>query len=88
MLLAARVPEPDGGQAGLQRVVTSSWQLWLEGLDGPFQARDSTTRDDPHPPALQPSLLTHGLTGLSSLEVGHLKVVPPWGADQGQGWGA
>lgn len=36
-------------------------------------------------PASSP-LLTHGLTGLSSLEVGHLEVVP--GAGKGQGWGA
>lgn len=56
-------------------------------LHSSFQPRDSTIRADPHAPALQPSLLTHGLTGLSSLEVGHLEVAPPWGADQGQGWG-
>lgn len=55
-----------------------------QSLDSPFQERDSTIRADPHP---QPSLLTHGLTGLSSLEVGHQEVAPPWGADQGQGWG-
>lgn len=36
------------------------------------------------PPVSRP-LLTHGLTGLSSLEVGHLDVVP--GAGKGQGWG-
>lgn len=54
-------------------------------LGSPFQVRDSTIRADPHP---QPSLLlTHGLIGLSSLEVGHLEVAPPWGADHGQGWG-
>lgn len=36
-------------------------------------------------PSVSSPLLTHGLTGLSSLEVGHLEVVP--GAGKGQGWG-
>lgn len=53
-------------------------------LGSPFQVRDSPIGADPHP---QPSLLTHGLIGLSSLEVGHREVAPPWGADHGQGWG-
>lgn len=66
-----------GGEKQLAAAVRGS-------LDSPFQAGDSTVRADPRP---QPSLLTHGPTGLSFLEVGPLEVAPPWGADQGQGWG-